>query len=94
MTPRGATIEMATRGTYSVYPLLRARELDGSSVLEDGRDEVIQALAHDADDALDRREALRRIAAMNTMDLHDPSPWGATLQHELREVLGGEGGSP
>ncbi|MDB4956239.1 MAG: hypothetical protein JWO36_3808 [Myxococcales bacterium] len=58
-----ATLELATRGTTSAFPLLRARELDSEADLGDGLDGVIRTLPKDAD-ALDQRDGLRRAVAM------------------------------
>jgi hypothetical protein len=59
-----ATIEYATRGTISAFPLLRAKALDSEAPLGDGLDEAIRALPKDGDGLVDKRDALRRAMAM------------------------------
>jgi hypothetical protein len=62
------TIEYATRGTISAFPLLRAKALDADPDLGDGLDAVVRALPKDADGLPDPKDALRRAVAMQPFD--------------------------
>ena len=68
-----ATLELATKGTISAFPLLRAKELDAEADLGDGLDATVKALPNDADGITDRADALRRAVAMQ------PHPNGSPL---------------
>ena len=78
-----ATIEYATRGTASAFPLLRARSLDGGADLGDGLDDVVRALPKDADGIADPRDALRRAVAMQPFPDGSPLMWDAALGAQI-----------
>ncbi len=59
-----ATIELATKGTVSTFPLLRAKALDAAADLGDGLDATVKALPNDAEGLTSRTDALRRVLAM------------------------------
>jgi hypothetical protein len=73
-----ATVELATRGTITAFPLLRARGLDTRVDLGDGLDAVVRALPKDADSIVPR-DALRRAVAMQPFADGSPLMWDAKL---------------
>lgn len=79
-----ATIEHATRGTISTFPLMRAKELDAQPVLGDGLDATIRALPKDGDGIVDTRDALRRALAMQPFAADSPLlGWDPVLAAQL-----------
>jgi len=74
-----ATLEHATRGTISAFPLLRAKELDAQAPLGDGLDATIRALPKDGDGISDPLDALRRAVAMQPFANGSPLMWDAKL---------------
>ncbi len=78
-----ATIESATRGTVSAFPLLRARSLDADPDLDDGLDDVVRALPKDADGITDPQDALRRAVAMQPFPDGSPLMWDAALGAQI-----------
>ncbi|MCC7539762.1 MAG: hypothetical protein IT379_26300, partial [Deltaproteobacteria bacterium] len=81
-----ATLELATMGTITTFPLMRAAELDAAPRLDDGLDDVVRALPHDGDVAPERTDALRRVLAMTPLDLDSPVMPDELLRSQLREV--------
>ena len=73
------TIEYATRGTITAFPLLRAKELDAQPDLGDGLDAAVRALPKDADGLVDRRDALRRAVSMQPFLDGSPLMWDQKL---------------
>ncbi len=78
-----ATIELATKGTVSAFPLLRAKQLDANGNLGDGLDATIKALPKDADAIASPRDALRRAVAMQPFANGSPLMWDAKLGAQL-----------
>jgi len=79
-----ATLEYATRGTTSAFPLLRAKELDTSAPeLGDGLDDVVRALPKDGDGIVDQRDALRRAVLMQPFPDGSPLMWDAKLGAQI-----------
>ena len=79
-----AVVELATRGTITTFPLVRAAALDDAPSLGDGLDAALRQLPHDADAAGDRDDAIRRILAMTPHDLDDAAAWwDAALRADL-----------
>jgi hypothetical protein len=79
-----ATIEHATRGTISTFPLLRAKQLDAAPSLGDGLDATIRLLPKDGDGLVDRRDALRRALAMQPFPAGSPMlAWDPALAAQL-----------
>jgi hypothetical protein len=79
-----ATVEHATRGTISTFPLMRAKELDAQPALGDGLDATIRALPKDGDGITDRRDALRRAMAMQPFAADSPMlGWDPALAAQL-----------
>jgi hypothetical protein len=72
------TVEYATRGTITAYPLLRAAELDSQPDLGDGLDVAVRALPKDADRAADH-DTLRRAVSMQPFPDGSPLMWDAVL---------------
>ncbi len=79
-----AAIEYVTRGTITTYPLMRAASLDAEAPLNDGLDDAIRALPHDADVAAERSDALRRIVAMAPLAADSPLYPDAALASQMR----------
>jgi hypothetical protein len=78
-----AIIELATKGTVSAFPLLRAKSLDDSPDLGDGLDATIKALPNDGDGIADSRDALRRAVAMQPFPDGSPLMWDAALGAQI-----------
>lgn len=77
------TVEYATRGTISAFPLLRARSLDGEADLGDGLDDAVRALPKDADGLPDRADALRRAVLMQPFPDGSPLMFDAELGRQI-----------
>ena len=75
-----AVLELATMGTITAFPLLRAASLDTEAPLGDGLDDMLHTLPHDADQ--DPPNAIARIAAMTPAGCD----WDATLDAQLRQI--------
>ena len=73
------TLEYATLGTISAFPLLRAKSLDGDADLGDGLDDVMRALPKDGDGLDDPADALRRAVMMQPFPDGSPLMWDAQL---------------
>ncbi len=80
-----ATVELATRGTITTFPLMRAASLDGHPQ-NDELDDLIRALPHDADGIVDRTDAMRRILDMTPHELDSPRIWDEALRTQLEEA--------
>jgi hypothetical protein len=78
-----ATIEHATKGTISGFPLLRAKQLDAQPDLGDGLDATIKALPKDGDGIANQRDALRRAVAMQPFANGSPLIWDPKLAAQL-----------
>jgi len=78
-----ATVEYATRGTVSAFPLLRAAELDDAAPLGDGLDDVVRALPKDGDSLPDPGDALRRAVEMQPFPDGSPLMWDAALGAQI-----------
>jgi hypothetical protein len=78
-----ATLEHATKGTISAFPLLRAKQLDAQADLGDGLDATIKALPKDGDGITDQRDALRRAVAMQPFAT---LTWDAKLAAQLAKA--------
>ena len=85
------TVEYATRGTITAYPLLRAKELDSQPDLGDGLDAAVRALPKDGDGLVDAHDALRRAVSMQPFPDGSPLMWDtvlgkqiATARHDLK----------
>jgi hypothetical protein len=78
-----AVIELATKGTISTFPLLRAKQLDTQADRGDGLDAAIKALPKDADGIANPRDALRRAVAMQPFADGSPLIWDARLASQL-----------
>jgi hypothetical protein len=80
-----ATIELATRGTVSAFPLMRAKSLDSQPDLGDGLDATIKALPKDGDGLPDTHDALRRALAMQPFAADSPMlGWDPVLAKQLK----------
>nr|HEX4318349.1 hypothetical protein [Kofleriaceae bacterium] len=77
------TVEYATLGTISAFPLLRAKSLDGDADLNDGLDDVVRALPKDGDGLGDPADALRRAVMMQPFPDGSPLMWDATLGAQI-----------
>ena len=75
-----AVLELATMGTITAFPLLRAASLDTEAPLGDGLDDILHQLPHDADQ--DPPNAFTRIAAMTPATCD----WDAQLDAQLRQI--------
>ncbi len=80
-----AVIELATRGTITAFPLLRAAALDDQP-LGDELDDLLRALPHDADGIADPRDAMGRILAMSPHPLDSPLIWDEGLRDQLERA--------
>jgi hypothetical protein len=78
-----ATIEYATRGSVSAFPLLRAAELDAAAPLDDGLDDAVRALPKDGDGLADPGDALRRAVEMQPFPDGSPLMWDAVLGAQI-----------
>ncbi len=79
-----ATLEYATRGTISEFPLLRAKELDQAAPdLNDGLDDVVRALPKDGDGIVDPHDALRRAVLMQPFADGSPMWWDDHLAAQV-----------
>ena len=78
-----ATVEYATRGTVSAFPLLRAAELDAAAPLDDGLDDAVRALPKDGDGLADPGDALRRAVEMQPFPDGSPLMWDAVLGAQI-----------
>lgn len=86
-----AAVELATAGTISTFPLVRAKSLDGAARLGDGLDDLLIALPNDADGITDVNDALRRAVDMIPHPADAPALWDATLTEQnrlAREAVG------
>jgi len=82
-----ATIEHATRGTISTFPLMRAKELDAQPSLGDGLDASIRALPKDGDGITDAKDALRRAVEMQPFAPDSPMlGWDPKLAAQLAKA--------
>ncbi len=77
------TVEYATRGTISAFPLLRAKALDAEADLGDGLDDVVRTLPKDGDGLVDPHDALRRAVAMQPFPDGSPLLWDAVLGAQI-----------
>jgi hypothetical protein len=77
------TVEYATRGTISAFPLLRAAALDSQPDLGDGLDATVRALPKDGDGLADPHDALRRAVAMQPFPDGSPLMWDAVLGAQI-----------
>jgi hypothetical protein len=77
------TVEYATRGTITAFPLLRAAALDAQPDLGDGLDAAVRALPKDGDGLPDPRDALRRAVAMQPFPDGSPLMWDAALGAQI-----------
>jgi len=89
-----ATIEYATRGTITAFPLLRAAELDSQPDLGDGLDDVMRALPKDGDGLPDPQDALRRAVSMQPFPDGSPLMWDAALGKQIATARKDVGASP
>lgn len=78
-----AIIELATKGTVSAFPLLRAKSLDSAPDLGDGLDMTVKSLPNDGDGIADARDALRRAVAMQPFPDGSPLMWDAALGAQI-----------
>lgn len=78
-----ATLEYATRGTISTFPLLRAAALDAQPALGDGLDAAIRALPNDGDGIVDPADALRRAVEMQPHADGSAFLWDAELASQI-----------
>ena len=78
-----AVVELATKGTVSTFPLMRARALDAAPDLGDGLDQTIKALPNDGDGIVDAKDALRRAVAMQPFEDGSPLMWDAVLGAQI-----------
>jgi len=78
-----ATVEYATYGTVSAFPLLRAAELDDAAPLGDGLDDAVRALPKDGDGIVDPADALRRAVAMQPFPDGSTLMWDAALGEQI-----------
>ena len=88
------TIEYATRGTITAFPLLRAKELDAQPDLGDGLDDVVRALPKDGDGLPDPQDALRRAVSMQPFPDGSPLMWDAALGKQIATARKDVGASP
>ncbi len=88
------TIENATLGTVSSFPLLRAASLDSQPDLGDGLDAVIDGLPKDGDSVPDPADALRRAVLMQPFPDGAPQMWDATLGAQIAQARQDVGASP
>jgi len=77
------TIEYATRGTITAFPLLRAKELDSQPDLGDGLDGAVRALPKDGDGITDPADALARAVAMQPFPDGSPLMWDSVLGAQI-----------
>ena len=77
------TVEYATLGTITAFPLLRAAELDSQPDLGDGLDDVMRALPKDGDGLVDMHDALRRAVSMQPFPDGSPLMWDAALGTQI-----------
>ncbi len=77
------TVEYATRGTITAFPLLRAKSLDSQPDLGDGLDDVMRALPKDGDGLVDVNDALRRAVSMQPFPDGSPLMWDAALGTQI-----------
>ena len=82
------TVEYATLGTISAFPLLRAASLDSQPDLGDGLDDVMRALPKDGDGLPDPADALRRAVAMQPFPDGSPLMWDAALGAQIATARG------
>lgn len=78
-----AILELATKGTVSAFPLLRAKSLDSAADLGDGLDMTVKSLPNDGDGIVDARDALRRAVAMQPFPDGSPLMWDAALGAQI-----------
>lgn len=78
-----AILELATKGTVSAFPLLRAKSLDNTPDLGDGLDTTVKSLPNDGDGITDARDALRRAVAMQPFPDGSPLMWDAALGAQI-----------
>lgn len=78
-----AILELATKGTVSAFPLLRAKSLDTAPDLGDGLDMTVKSLPNDGDGITDPRDALRRAVAMQPFPDGSPLMWDAALGAQI-----------
>jgi hypothetical protein len=78
-----AILELATKGTVSAFPLLRAKSLDNTPDLGDGLDMTVKSLPNDGDGIADQRDALRRAVAMQPFPDGSPLMWDAALGAQI-----------
>ena len=76
-----ATLEHATKGTISAFPLLRAKQLDAQPDLGDGLDATIKALPKDGDGI--GSDALSRAVAMQPFTTTADLTWDPKLATQL-----------
>jgi hypothetical protein len=81
-----ATIEHATKGTITGFPLLRAKQLDAQPDAGDGLDATLKALPKDGDGLANPRDALRRAIAMQPFPNGSPLIWDAQLAAQLAKA--------
>jgi hypothetical protein len=89
-----ATIEYATRGTITTFPLLRAKDLDSDPDLNDGLDDIVRTLPKDGDGLVDPQDALRRAVAMQPFPDGSPLMWDAALGTQIATARQDVGASP
>lgn len=77
------TVEYATRGTITAFPLLRAKELDSQPDLGDGLDAAVRALPKDGDGITDPADALSRAVAMQPFPDGSPLMWDSVLGAQI-----------
>jgi hypothetical protein len=77
------TVEYATRGTISAFPLLRAKSLDDEADLNDGLDDTVRTLPKDGDGLPDPADALRRAVLMQPFADGSPLMWDDTLGAQI-----------
>jgi hypothetical protein len=78
-----ATLEYATRGTITEFPLLRAKALDSDADLGDGLDDVMRTLPKDGDGLIDPADALARAVAMQPFPDGSPLMWDSVLGAQI-----------
>jgi hypothetical protein len=76
------TVEYATRGTITAFPLLRAKALDAPD-LGDGLDDAMRALPKDGDGLVDPADAMARALAMQPFPDGSPRMWDAVLGAQI-----------
>jgi hypothetical protein len=77
------TVEYATRGTITAFPLLRAKQLDAEADLGDGLDAAVRALPKDGDGIVNAHDALRRAVSMQPFPDGSPLMWDAALGKQI-----------